>query len=357
MQIRSSLWVIAALATSACGGWSSSTNTTVSPSGSPLDQARAYERGTGVARDYHAAAEVYRTACDNGRGNLVACDALIRAHLRGRGVDERSGAARALANAVCLQRRDPFACVAAGVLADPEAGMPQALRDTVIDVAGNLELCDVAHLSDCRARLLVDSDVSGRNAQRERRRLRLQACRAGIVDGCVEIVRARHAESPDIEDAERQLQIACDAHDAEACAAAPTRTPVPLAELCTASDYAACAQLGCQGDATAREKARGHGVNVAACDRFNHPSAANRIENALAKMTEFKDHMCVCADKQCADRVTEDMTKWGQEQARLAGSDGGYDRVSEEDTKQIARVVEEMTKCMTRAMMAGQTTP
>jgi len=32
-------------------------------------------------------------------------------------------------------------------------------------------------------------------------------------------------------------------------------------------------------------------------------------------------------------------------------------RVGEEEVKQIARATEEVTRCMTKAMMAGQTTP
>jgi hypothetical protein len=69
---------------------------------------------------------------------------------------------------------------------------------------------------------------------------------------------------------------------------------------------------------------------------------------AIAKMTEFKDKMCACKDKACTDKVSEDMTKWGQEQAKNAGDKAAA--VSEEDTKKMAAVTEEMTKCMTKIM-------
>ncbi|HEY0193596.1 MAG TPA: hypothetical protein VGC42_20910 [Kofleriaceae bacterium] len=91
-------------------------------------------------------------------------------------------------------------------------------------------------------------------------------------------------------------------------------------------------------------------VSFAGCKK--HGGAGETI----SKMTDFKDKMCKCADKACADKVTEEMTKWGQEQAKNAGADKDA-KVSEEDTKKIAAVTEEMTKCMTKAMMAGAGAP
>ena len=77
--------------------------------------------------------------------------------------------------------------------------------------------------------------------------------------------------------------------------------------------------------------------------------------DALAKMTEFKDKMCKCADKACTDKVTEEMTKWGQDMAKEAGDKPAAP--SEDDAKKLASITEEMTKCMTKAMMAGAPTP
>jgi hypothetical protein len=77
--------------------------------------------------------------------------------------------------------------------------------------------------------------------------------------------------------------------------------------------------------------------------------------DAIAKMTDFKDRMCKCADKACADKITEDMTKWGQDMAKEGGDKAGA--ISEDDTKKMAAVTEEMTKCMTKAMTAGMTPP
>lgn len=348
------MWIVVALTGTACGGWSSDAGHPAPSSASALEQARVYERGTGVARDYHAAAEVYRTACDNGHGNVAACGALIRAQLRARGVEAGRSASRALADAVCLERRDPFACVAADLLADHKAAMPQALRDAINDVTSDLEPCDIVHLSECQARLLADQD-DGRLTGRRRSQLRLQSCRVGIVEGCAAILQhARGADHRELAEAGRQLQTACDVHDADACAAAPDRAPVPPHDLCMAADYEACAALGCQGDAAARQRAASHGVDVTNCHRFDKQPERSRSEEAIAKMAEFKDKMCVCVDKACADRVTEDMTRWGQEQAGRVDLDV---RISEDDTKAMATVVEEMTRCMTKAMMAGSVSP
>jgi hypothetical protein len=70
--------------------------------------------------------------------------------------------------------------------------------------------------------------------------------------------------------------------------------------------------------------------------------------DAIAKMTDFKDQMCKCADKACADKVTEQMTKWGTDMAKEGADKAGA--ISEEDTKKMAAVTEEMIKCMTTAM-------
>src|SRR4029079_12222914 len=60
---------------------------------------------------------------------------------------------------------------------------------------------------------------------------------------------------------------------------------------------------------------------------------------ASAKMTEFRDRMCACKDKACADKVNDDLTKWTQEQAKEA-------KATEEDNKKMMQMSEEMRKCM-----------
>ena len=46
---------------------------------------------------------------------------------------------------------------------------------------------------------------------------------------------------------------------------------------------------------------------------------ASDSNEAFGKMTEFKDHMCACKDKDCVDKVEADMSKWSDEMAKKMG--------------------------------------
>jgi hypothetical protein len=77
---------------------------------------------------------------------------------------------------------------------------------------------------------------------------------------------------------------------------------------------------------------------------------------ALAKMEEFQKQMCACKDKACADKVNEDMTRWGTEMAKRAS----YDRDEKPDPEIAKRSADIMTlyvECMTKLMMAGAGAP
>lgn len=86
----------------------------------------------------------------------------------------------------------------------------------------------------------------------------------------------------------------------------------------------------------------------------NTQASATSGADVVARMGQFRDAMCKCFDKPCADEVTEQMTRWGQE---LARSGGGTERVTEADTKAMAAVTEEMTQCMVTAMTANPQPP
>jgi len=67
---------------------------------------------------------------------------------------------------------------------------------------------------------------------------------------------------------------------------------------------------------------------------------------ALAKMTEFKDKMCKCSegDMECAKKVSDEMTKWGESQPKpKEGATPKADPKAEEVGKQ-------MGECMAKAM-------
>jgi hypothetical protein len=70
----------------------------------------------------------------------------------------------------------------------------------------------------------------------------------------------------------------------------------------------------------------------------------------LEKMEGFSKSMCDCKDKACADKVNEEMTKWGTEMAKTADKDAKPDP---EMAKKSADVMTKYTECMTKLMMAG----
>lgn len=73
---------------------------------------------------------------------------------------------------------------------------------------------------------------------------------------------------------------------------------------------------------------------------------------AVAKMTEFKDQMCACKDKACADKVQESMTKWSTEMAAKQG-DKKEAKTDEATMKKMTEVGQQYGECMTKAMSAG----
>lgn len=264
-------WVLViGIAAVACGGKPAEQrleNRTATPSGSPIERAHAYERATGVGRDYRAAAELYRAACDDGRGDIAACGALIRAGMRSRGTD-KNVALQPFAARICVDRRDVFCCVAADMLSGNERDIPEPVMAVIKDVLTDLPECDAAHRSVCEARLLVGGlDFSdGTTAELRRAALDYQLCSVGIVEGCRAAVRSSHLSAQEVADARLRLAAACDAGDADACVASPDRKPIPLKELCAANDYQACAAAGCRGDAQSTKLAASHGVVVGDCD-------------------------------------------------------------------------------------------
>ena len=123
-------------------------------------------------------------------------------------------------------------------------------------VLEDLPECDAAHLSVCEARMLASVlDFSDSSAGQARRKaFHRQLCTLGFVEGCQAITEDA--------DARRRLAAACDAHDADACAASPDRKPISPRELCAANDYEACGALGCRGEAQAADLAAGHGIDL-----------------------------------------------------------------------------------------------
>ncbi len=73
---------------------------------------------------------------------------------------------------------------------------------------------------------------------------------------------------------------------------------------------------------------------------------------AVAKMESFQKAMCDCKDKACADKVNEDMSKWGSDMSKNAGA-GKEDKPDPDLAKKSADIMTKYTECMTKLMMAG----
>ena len=78
------------------------------------------------------------------------------------------------------------------------------------------------------------------------------------------------------------------------------------------------------------------------------------IADAIAKLGEFADDMCACADRTCADQVQQDMTRWTQGMAQ----DHDELKPTAEEMEEATRVTERLSRCMVTAMGYGApTTP
>lgn len=78
----------------------------------------------------------------------------------------------------------------------------------------------------------------------------------------------------------------------------------------------------------------------------DHASTAS----AMVELTKFKDQMCMCKDAACAQRVSDDMTKWGREMAK---DDREPPKFTDEETKKFTEIGESMGLCMQKAMGGG----
>jgi hypothetical protein len=67
-------------------------------------------------------------------------------------------------------------------------------------------------------------------------------------------------------------------------------------------------------------------------------------EEQLEAMVQFKDKLCACNDKVCADKVTQEMTVWGN-----SNKDA---KLSDEDMQKASAIGDEMGKCVTRIYAA-----
>jgi hypothetical protein len=84
-----------------------------------------------------------------------------------------------------------------------------------------------------------------------------------------------------------------------------------------------------------------------ACTAKLVPEDHARMFEAMAAMTRFKDQMCQCTTSDCAQHVSDEMTKWGQAQAV---DQTEPPNMTAEETKAFTELGEQMGKCMQKAM-------
>jgi hypothetical protein len=71
------------------------------------------------------------------------------------------------------------------------------------------------------------------------------------------------------------------------------------------------------------------------------------VERVLDEMAKFKDQLCACKDAPCAQKVSDDMTKWSVE---LTQKEKDPPQLSEAQQKRAAGLGTEMGNCMQTAM-------
>jgi hypothetical protein len=72
-------------------------------------------------------------------------------------------------------------------------------------------------------------------------------------------------------------------------------------------------------------------------------------DEALSKLEGFKNQICACKDKACAEKVSEEMTKWGEEFQK----NNKDKEPSKEQMEKAAKITEELGECMTKLMTGG----
>ncbi len=84
---------------------------------------------------------------------------------------------------------------------------------------------------------------------------------------------------------------------------------------------------------------------------FGLGACKSDVDDAVAKMKKFADDMCACKDKACAEKVTAEMVKYGEEMSKKQGGKA-EPAMSEAQTKELAESSKKMGECMTKAMGA-----
>ncbi len=257
-----------------------------------FESALALERATNGVRDFAGAIAAYAELCDDGKGDLRGCERLLRAILNARGTTADGARAARLAMAMC-ERDHVLGCVLRGVLyreVELTAADEAKMKPRTERIA---HACDAGDAGACEGGVYVMAMLGVFAEDDQKRAKAIKACKLDVIAGCRQALpeldgcRSQPAAESCVGglvarwtdtsstfaaelDAFARLTRMCDQGDVDACAAIPSRELDP-AQLCAASDYGACAKLGCLGDARAAKLGRDHGVRMSCQTLLEQP--------------------------------------------------------------------------------------
>jgi len=73
------------------------------------------------------------------------------------------------------------------------------------------------------------------------------------------------------------------------------------------------------------------------------PPATAGVAATLARLEQFSDDMCGCPDRDCADRVVDDMARWAQD---LASAGAATPRVNVAEDARAKAAADRVSRCM-----------
>jgi hypothetical protein len=85
------------------------------------------------------------------------------------------------------------------------------------------------------------------------------------------------------------------------------------------------------------------------CRKKARSSGKGGGTQAMAMTTEFRDRMCACADRACADSVDTNYQKWVKEHLTATVEGPEAEPPSAEDTKKMTEATTAYFDCMTKA--------
>jgi hypothetical protein len=291
-----------------------------------LVEAMAWERGTGRGRDYRRAAAIYEQLCNEGKGDATACRRWIGVLWVGRGVARDAERAASLGRKLC-KRGQVYGCFVLQFTMVPRDRDRGQTRENA-RVAALFERAEADCLAGdtgaCETEVILESFLGSEGS--DHRTINGAACKQGVLFGCAELVRwgsdcddedadclaadvarwrAEYPDTPKLLGHDR-LDEACRAGDADACRSLPGRA-IPLATLCAAHDYRACAEAACVGRASTRvlhrRLAEDHDVDLHCQSdvRFGEiaestpacGALAGRLSGADTSLRDELEHICL----------------------------------------------------------------